>query len=109
MNILIKVIFSIFYYLLPSLRQEDNSTTIERVFRGNPFIHPFLDFFITGEVCVRKCMLYRLEDMVIRQCQVWKICWMREDFSFKLYKEFMLHALKNLLHAFRNMHYHATK
>jgi len=64
---LIKVISSIFYYFFPSFRQ-GNPTTIERgVFQGNPFIHPFLDFFVTGEECVRKCVLHQPEEMVIRR------------------------------------------
>jgi len=30
-----------------------NSMTVKHgVFRGNPFIYPFLEFFVTGEVCV---------------------------------------------------------
>jgi len=64
-HILIKVISSIFYYFFSSLRQQGTPTTVERgVFRGNPFIHPFLNFFVTGEVCVRK--LHQPEEMVIR-------------------------------------------
>jgi len=58
--------------------------TVERgVFRGNPFIHPFLDFFVT-EVCIRKCMLHQSEEVIIRRCHVWRVCWMRENFPFKL-------------------------
>jgi len=76
MNKLIKVLSIAGYYFFPSLRQQDNPATVERgVFRDDPFIHPFLDFFVTGEVCVRKCVLHRPEEMVIiiRRCHVWRV------------------------------------
>jgi len=58
---------------------------VERgIFRGNPFIHPFLEFFVTGEVCVRKCVLHQPEKMIIRQCHIWRVRWMRKDFPFRL-------------------------
>jgi len=56
MNILIKIISSIFYFF-PSLRQQGNPITVEcGVFRGDPFIHPFFNFFVIEEVCVRVCV-----------------------------------------------------
>jgi len=67
MNTLIKVISFISYYFSPFLRQQSNPTTVEcGIFRGDPFIHSFLDFFVTREVCVHKCVLHRSEEMVIR-------------------------------------------
>jgi len=36
------------------------------------------------EKYVRKCVLHQPEEMVIRRCHVWRVRWMREDFSFKL-------------------------
>ena len=50
MNTLIKVIsFSTTF----SLRKQNNPTMVEHgLFRGDPFIHPFLDFFATGEMSV---------------------------------------------------------
>jgi len=57
MNILIKVISSIFYYFFPSLRQQSNPM-IERGVLSCVFRTPFLEFFVTGEMCVCKCALH---------------------------------------------------
>jgi len=51
MYILIKVFSSIFYYFSPSLRQQGNPTIMERgVLPGDPFIYPFLNFFLKKHV-----------------------------------------------------------
>ena len=77
--------------------------TIEHdVFRGNLFIHSFLDFFVTGEVCVCKCVLHQSEEM---QQTVPSLESMREEISYLSYKSAVLRFSQHV----KIEYYHATK
>jgi len=107
MNILIKVISSIFYYFFPSLQQQNNSMTEERgFFRGDPSIHPFFNFFLIGKVCIRKYVLHRSEEIVIRRCQIWRVGWRLDarGFPIQVVKVFLSRFSQHAVER-----YHATK